>query len=165
MTELYLMKSDDLIIRLVIARTTIPSKALPANLALPAHAQVTFHEKGICINVQMIGHECDFWQTSEETGELHPIRIGKDDLLRVVKNVPWSSSEGLIDSAAVLEIRDPLGVEESLQIHLASLDSNNPDYWIKLLAKMLNERLGVPIKHAEKVGQPPGADEDDNIPF
>lgn len=66
--------------------------------------------------------------------------------LRVGGN--WKSSWSQFPTA-VVAIRDPLELEESLDLTFASFDLNNPSYWLKALAKILRERLDVPIEEVE----------------
>lgn len=142
-----------------MAETTIPSQMLPADLSLPALARISFGEDTIKIEVQFLGPESDFWQADDAEGVYRSFELGKDDMLRIVIGDRWRDGPRHAKSCAILEIRDPYEVEDSLQIRFASLDQNNPDYWIKFLVKKLNQRYGLPIVQIEK------RIEEEDIPF
>jgi len=88
-----------------------------------------------------------------------PLNLPKDEIIRLEVG-GWTHSFNP-DPTAVLVIRDPYEVVESLSLTFASTDPHNPAYAIKALAKILRERLDVPVQEIQVT--PPRLDE--SVPF
>jgi hypothetical protein len=149
--NLALARPDDLIVSIVIAETTIPSRCLPPELFLPARATIFFGEDTIKIRVRLAEdadfsemEDSDIWQAEDPNAAYYLIELTNEDLCYIDLNATWPKGPRRRMCCAKLEVRDPLDVQESLQIPFASFDRNNPGYWIKHLAKKMNQRYGVP---------------------
>jgi hypothetical protein len=152
-----LARSDDYVVAIVIARTNIPSQALPPELILPARARISFGEDTIKIRVRLAENadfsdakDSDLWQAEDSNAEYHSIEL-INKIRGVDLNGTWPQGPRRPKCCAILKIRDPNEVEEFLTIHFASLDRNNPGYWINLVAKTLNRRYGIPIREIEDI--------------
>ncbi len=156
MGELTIPKPGPLVVKLVLAKTTVPQKVLPRGehdkrLILPTYARLSVSGDTLRIKATLRDPE-DEWFTPNDS-ELPTIEITllKQDILHLRTGDTWrpggyTDYQGRHPSeypAAVLAIRDPLGVENELYFTFASTDANNPDYWIKVLVKLIREELAV----------------------
>lgn len=156
MGELTISKPGPLVVELVLAKTTVPQQVLPREehgkcLILPTYARLSVSADALSIKATLREPE-DEWLTSNDP-ELPTIEITllKQHILHLRTGDTWRPG-GYTDylgrhpieyPAAVLAIRDPLGVENELYFTFASTDANNPDYWIKVLVKLICGELGV----------------------
>ena len=157
-------------VRLRLVGTDIPYDAIPKNergdsLILPTDARLSVNNDGI--RIEMILLDRDLWGDQfytaptfdDEHPPILPLNLPTDEIVRLQIG-GWTQSFNP-DPTAVLVIRDPYDVVESLTLTFASTDPHNPGYAIKALAKMVRERLGVAVQETKVA--PPEFDED--VPF
>lgn len=154
-------------VRLLLESTDIPSSALPRgdngeHLFLPTASRVVV--RGEDLRIEMILLDPEEWGNNwyvapdfdDENPPILALNLNKQDIVRLtVGGHPRQKPR------AVLVINDPLEVVEALTLTFGSNDSNNPQYPILALVKMLREGLGIPI---QEFSHTPQADPDD-LPF
>lgn len=145
-------------IQLTLAWTNVPEPALPRGehgepLVLPTAARVKVTPGALCLEVVLANPESE---SEEPDGPVVAITLKAESLIRLE-----TGREARLRGsypAALLLFRDPLGIEDALYFELASTDYNNPEYAIKLLAKLVREELGIPVTDVRPVRDP-------NMPF
>jgi hypothetical protein len=146
-------------------RTNIPQDVLPIgkngeHLILPTSARLTVTTGAL--NIEMIGTDpeqyygFDYRQPTfaDENPPIICMEIKKVHILRVI----IGGYVGLNPSMQFL-IKEPFGVMDGFTLTFSSTDLHNPYYWIKVLAKVLAERLSIAVETID--GQP----DDSDIPF
>jgi hypothetical protein len=148
------------VVHLVLTKTTIPARALPANLHLPVFAELLFKENSICINVKLRDEEMDPMESDDPTLPIYPLNLSKADVISVNVGGHWSAAGRWSSFPTIkVNIRDPYGIDEALYLMFASVDANNPNYWIEFLARAITEKIGVPGYEAEPI------QDQNDIPF
>lgn len=138
-------------IELTLSRTNVPERALPRGehgefLVLPTAARVTVTRDVLCLEVVLTNPESE---SEEPDGSVVPITLKAESLLRLeTGREAWLRGS---HPAAHIRFKDPLGIEEALYFELASTDYNNPDYALKLLAKLVQQELGIPVTDVRPV--------------
>jgi hypothetical protein len=150
-------------IRLELEGTDIPHHVLPRgekgeHLVLPTHARLTLSDEGLLVEMILRDEDDEYWPDFDyENPPIVFLQFPKEEILRLIVGGRLYGRGSR--PTAILVINDPGDVVDSLTLTFGSIDSNNPEYWIKALAKMLRERLGVEI---ETVTEP---DDEPYIPF
>jgi hypothetical protein len=152
-------------VRLRLQDTDVPSDALPRGesgerLILPTSAKILL--RGESLRLEMIAHDPDGWADQyyeeltfdDENPPVIVLDLNKEDILHLT----IGGSDYNRHPTAVLAFCDPLEVVESLTLTFASTDSNNAQYAIKALAKMLRDRLGVVVEDSTHQPQQDGYD-------
>lgn len=147
-------------IAMELEKTDIPQGFLDAlprtginreQLILPTSTRVFVTKEG-GLGIEMIAHDaekyCSEYYKPPTFNDVDPpiisLGINKQNILRLVVG-GWVLHQWMPYPSAILVISDPLGVTEGFSLTFSSTDRNNPDYWIRALAKLL-QGLGVFIE-------------------
>lgn len=146
-------------IKLVLEETNIPEDALPSDdkLLLPTFARL--FGKDETLHVELIVRDPDEEEIYGLPSGLPdfnwhnrvtlPLEFSRDQIVRLSVRRSWTSSP-----SAVLYVRDPGGVYEELYLSFGPWSKNNPHYHIDALAKVLEQKLNVPVEYEEKPPEP-----------
>jgi hypothetical protein len=154
---------------LELEKTDIPEGFLDAlprkgirreQLILPTSARLFItNEAGL--GIEMIAHAekyCSEYYKPPTFNDLDPpiisMGLNRQNILRLTIG-GWVLHQWMPYPSAVLVISDPLGVTEGFSLTFSSTDRNNPDYWIRALAKLLQDRLGVQIEVKNQIPPEP----------
>jgi len=138
-------------VRLEFEKTDIPHHVLPRgekgeHLILPTHARLLVSNEGLRLEMILRDpqDEDEYWPDFDyENPPIVFLQLPKEEIIRLIVGGRLYGRGSR--PTAILVISDPGDVVDSLTLTFGSTDPNNPEYWIKALAKMLRERLGVEI--------------------
>ncbi len=149
-----------------IVSTDIPADWLPRGkdrerLVIPTSARLFV--KDDCVIIEMIAVDesqryDQYYEPPSFDDDEPPIittTIRKENILRLV--IGGRGAFGHNPTAKII-IRDPLDVVDGLSFTFEAHDPNNPNYLIKLLAKLLREQLAVAVEDTRER-------DSDEIPF
>src|SRR5262245_18940112 len=132
-------------VNLHLVATTIPEEMLPVGpdgerLFLPTTAKVSLAEGALIIEAKAHTFD-DTWDDSLEEAQLPTvlIPIPRADILQVRRR----------GRTLIVAVRDPLAAVDELTFTFASQGFNNPEYWVKVLIKLIREGLGVAVEESE----------------
>jgi len=156
-------------VKLNLESTNIPWDFIPTNgdlrLILPTSARLRVVDD--VLSIEMIVTDPELWgdqyyeapSFEDENPPIITLNLHKEEILRLVVG-DYNYQHQLI---ATLIITDPGEVVDSLQLTFASTDSNNPEYAIRALMKMLRHRFDVTIEELQHA--PESRRDELDIPF
>jgi len=156
-------------IKLNLEGTDIPWDFIPTNgdlrLMLPTPARLRLVDD--VLSIEMIVHDPEAWGDQyyeaptfeDEDPPIITLNLHKEEILRLVVGDYNYRHQPI----ATLVVTDPGEVVDSLQLTFASTDSNNPEYAIRALMKMLRHRLDVTIDELQQA--PESRQNELHIPF
>jgi len=147
MADLDIPKPPTRGIKLVLVGTTFPAQFLPASLIFPTWSTVSVGDTSVSVEVKVRDARNELQETDNPDVPTQTLELVKANLLSITTGEKWTIGRKTYPGAT-LAIRDPLGVEDSFGLTFLSLDANNPTYLLKLLAKMLSDRLGIQVHQA-----------------
>jgi hypothetical protein len=156
-------------VKLNLESTDIPWDFIPTNgasrLILPTSARLRL--VGEVLSIEMIVHDPEAWAEQyyepptfdDENPPIITLSLHKEEILRLVVGDYNYRHQPI----ATLVITDPGEVVDSLQLTFASTDSNNPEYAIRALMKILRHCFDVTIEELQHA--PESRRDELDIPF